>query len=229
MKQLGAYPMVSVVICTLDEEDSLPHVLRQIPGWVDEVVLVDGRSEDRTVEVAHRAYPGIRVVYQPGKGKGDALRHGIQNANGDIIVTLDADGETNPADMELFVQPLLEGCDFAKGSRFLNGHKNHRPRHRLFGNRVITSVFNILFSKQYTDLCSGYNAFWKASIVKIDPWPADGYENEPFINCRAAKRGLKIAEISHADGMRIGGRTKEESWRQGLKAVKTIVRERFRG
>ena len=65
----------------------------RVPKWIDEILLVDGHSTDRTVEVAKELRPEIKVLYQPGKGKGDALKYGITQAGGDIIVTLDADGE----------------------------------------------------------------------------------------------------------------------------------------
>ena len=68
---------ITVLICTLNEEGGLPHVLPKIPTWVDEVLLVDGYSTDNTVEVAVQLHPDIRVLYQPGKGKGDALRYGF--------------------------------------------------------------------------------------------------------------------------------------------------------
>jgi glycosyltransferase involved in cell wall biosynthesis len=81
---------------------------------VDEILLVDAHSSDATVEIAKKLCPGIRVLYQTGKGKGDALKLGISKAKGDIIVTIDADGETPPEYISQFIQPLLEGNDFAK-------------------------------------------------------------------------------------------------------------------
>src|SRR5579871_2108700 len=87
---------VSVVIPALNEAANLPHVLTRIPTFVDEVVLVDGRSIDDTVEVARRLRPDIRVVVQDGHGKGNALACGFAAATGDIIVMLDADGSTDP-------------------------------------------------------------------------------------------------------------------------------------
>lgn len=112
------YPKISVVICSLNEEQNLPYVLPKIPAWVDEILLVDGHSTDTTVEVAKKLCPKIRVVYQAGQGKGDALKCGIQHACGRIIVTLDADEATDPQDIPNFIQPLLNGFDFVKGSRF---------------------------------------------------------------------------------------------------------------
>jgi glycosyltransferase involved in cell wall biosynthesis len=220
---------VSVVICALNEEQSLPYVLSRIPNMVDEVVLVDGHSTDATIEVARLVRPDVKILVQAGRGKGDALRCGFEQATGEIIVTLDADGATNPEDMQRFVDPLVRGYEFAKGSRFSKGFPNNRHWHRILGNWLITATFNLLFFRRYTDLCSGYNAVWKKSVEKIRPWPVDGFENEPFINCMVVKRGLRVIEVAHSDSGRISGEVKELSWRQGPKAIKSILRERFRG
>lgn len=221
-------PKITVLICTLNEEESLPHVLPRIPAWVDEVLIVDGHSTDQTVEVALTLRPDIRVVRQPGKGKGDALRFGIKQATGDIIVTLDADGTTDPKDMPRFVEPLLSGYDFAKGSRFALSRPAGKPQHRIFGNWVIVTIHNALFRTNYTDLCSGYNAFWKQAIARVN---LSGWTNqeEPLLNARVRKAGLKVIEVGHHDKGRIGGETKQPSLRQGSGAVRTVIRERFRG
>ena len=123
-------PSISVVICTLNEAGNLPYVLPKIPDWVDEVLLVDGHSTDGTVQIAVKLSPKVRVLYQTGKGKGDALKLGINEANGEIIVMLDADGETPPEEIERFVQPLLDGNDFAKGSRLFRRRPQKMPRYR---------------------------------------------------------------------------------------------------
>ncbi len=222
-------PKITVLICALDEEEGLSCVLPKIPDWVDEVLLVDGHSGDNTVETAKRLRPDIRVLQQPGRGKGDALKCGIEGSQGDIIVTLDADGSTNPDDMARFVRPLLEGYDYAKGSRFLGRLPKGKPGHRILGNWVIALVFDILFFRRYTDLCSGYNSFWRTALAGGGFWSADGFENEPLINCWVAKRGLRVKEVGHTDTGRIHGEIKELAWRQGVKAIKSILRERFRG
>jgi len=221
-------PKITALICALNEAECLPHVLPKIPTWVDEVLLIDGHSTDKTFEIAQQLCPDIKLLRQPGHGKGDALRYGIEKATGEIIVTLDADGSTDPEEMVKFIAPLLQGSDFAKGTRFLGRHPQNKQWYRSLGNRVILKTFNLLFSESYTDLCSGFNAFWKSSITQISPWPADGYENEPFINCRAIKRGLKVVEVPHADSGRLYGEIKECALRQGPKAIKTILRERLR-
>src|SRR5436190_17228145 len=80
------YPKISVVIPALNEEENLPYVLPRIPKWVHEVVLVDGHSKDRTVEVARQLRPDIRIINQKGRGKGEALRCGFAAATGEVVV-----------------------------------------------------------------------------------------------------------------------------------------------
>ncbi len=221
------YPTISVVICAFNEEKSLPYVLPKIPNWVDEILLIDGHSTDHTVTEAQKVMPKIQVLFQPNRGKGDALRYGFKHATKDIVVTLDADGATDPLEMNRFIKSLLNGYDFAKGSRFLSILPNDKPSHRIFGNLLIAAIFNTLYAARYTDLCSGYNAFWKRTIAKFNFQSNDCFEDEPLLIAKVKKAKLKIAEIGHADLGRIGGESKSPSWRQGFKAIKTITRERI--
>ncbi len=224
---LNESPTITVLICTLNEEQNLPHVLPKIPEWVDEILLVDGHSTDNTVGLAKEIRPEIRVLYQPGKGKGDALKCGITHASGDIIVTLDADGATDPEEMPNFIEPLLNGYDFAKGSRFLDGQPK-MPLHRRFGNRVLVTTANILHGTRYTDICSGYNAFRKTAIEKIS-LDNDGFQMEQEMNVKIKKAGLKVIEVPCHDRGRLGGASKTQDLKQGLVDLITIIRERFRG
>jgi glycosyltransferase involved in cell wall biosynthesis len=105
-------PRISVIVPALNEAQNLPHVFARLPQ-VDEIVLVDGGSTDDTVAVARRLRPDIRVVRQNRKGKGNALACGFDAATGDIIVMIDADGSTDPAEIPRFVDALVAGSDFA--------------------------------------------------------------------------------------------------------------------
>jgi glycosyltransferase involved in cell wall biosynthesis len=102
------FPSITVLICALNEEENLPHVLPKIPEWVDEILLVDGHSSDNTIEVARDIHPDIKVFQQPGQGKGDALKSGIERATGEIIVTLDADGATDPKEIPRIVRVFVK-------------------------------------------------------------------------------------------------------------------------
>ena len=116
----STYPRISVVVPARNEEKNLSYVLPYIPSLVEEVILVDGHSSDKTIEVARQLLPSIRIVTQTGKGKGDALRAGFAACTGDIIVMLDADGSADPREILLFVEALVAGHDFAKGLTFCN-------------------------------------------------------------------------------------------------------------
>ena len=116
-----ASPRISVVVPARNEAANLPYVLSALPPEVYEVVLVDGRSSDDTVAVARQIRPDIRVVQQTRRGKGNALACGFNAVRGDIIVMLDADGSADPAEISRYVETLLAGADFAKGTRFAGG------------------------------------------------------------------------------------------------------------
>jgi glycosyltransferase involved in cell wall biosynthesis len=222
-------PTVSILICTLNEEFNLPYVLPKIPDWVDEILLVDGHSIDKTVDLARQLCPTIKILTQPGRGKGDALRYGLKNLHCDVVVTIDADGSTNPQELSNFISPLIDGNDFAKGSRFLLCSPADKASHRIIGNLLLAITFNILYSCTFTDICSGYNAFWRKSLNQIDFSSKDSLEDEPLLIARAKKSKLNMVEVGHIDCGRINGTSKSPSWRQGFKAIKTLVRERIDG
>ena len=220
------YPRITALICTLNEEQNLPHVLPRIPAWVSEVLVIDGHSTDRTVEVARKIRPDIRILGQPGKGKGEALRYGIEHASGDIIVTLDADGSTDPGDISRFIEPLLNGYDFAKGSRLYNGRRLNMRWHRRLGNKILVNSFNFLFGAKYTDICSGYNAFWKTTFQYLHP-DCDGFEMEQQILARAKKANLNVVEVGHYDKGRLGDTSKVSVIKQGFCDLWVLFKERF--
>ena len=232
-------PTVSVVIPTLNEERNLPHVFAKLPADIDEVVLVDGGSVDRTVEVARELRPDVVVVHQTRTGKGNALACGFAACTGDIIVMIDADGSTDPAEIPLFVAKLVNGADFVKGSRFSNGgHSHDITKLRKLGNDGLNLVVNVLFGTRFTDLCYGYNAFWRTVVPVLDlpdirlPKTADGtklwgdgFEIETMINIRAAVDGMKVGEVGSIEHRRIHGETNLNTFRDGFRVLRTIFSE----
>ena len=219
---------VSVVIPALNEAANLPHVLPQIPAFVDEIVLVDGNSVDSTIEVARALRPDVRVVLQDRRGKGNALACGFAAASGDIIVMLDADGSTDPHEIPRFVSTLLEGSDFAKGSRYAGGGESRDiTRLRALGNRLLAFAVNQLFRTRYTDLCYGYNAFWRHCLPYMNV-TCDGFEVETLIHVRLARAGLRVTEVPSVEHPRLFGESKLNAARDGLRVLRTIVRERVR-
>lgn len=231
--QIGRSPStlpatVSVVIPTLNEAQNLPHVLPRIPAWVDEVVLIDGGSEDGTVEVSETLLPDIRVVHELRPGKGVALQTGFEAARGDIIVTLDADGSTDPAEIPAFVGCLLAGADFAKGSRFVQGAGTTDMGFlRRTGNWCLQRLVRVAFGGRYSDLCYGYNAFWRHVLPVIDG-EADGFEIETLMNVRVLAAGMRVAEVASHEAPRIHGQSNLRTFRDGFRVLRTIIRERWR-
>jgi glycosyltransferase involved in cell wall biosynthesis len=146
-------PTVSVVIPAKNEAWNLPHVFAGLERDLHEVILVDGDSKDDTIEVARRLRPDVRIINQTRRGKGNALACGFVEASGDFIVMLDADGSADPAEIPQFVAPLIEGADFAKGSRFMAGGGSYDiSRLRRVGNFWLNKVVNLLYGTRYTDL-----------------------------------------------------------------------------
>jgi glycosyltransferase involved in cell wall biosynthesis len=220
---------VSVVIPTLNEAANLPHVFARFPAEdLHEVILVDGHSTDDTIEVARQLWPSIRVVMQDGKGKGNALACGFAAVRGDIVVMIDADGSTDPEEIPAYVDALLAGADFAKGSRFMDGGGSvDITPVRGMGNRFLNGVVNVLYGTKYSDLCYGYNAFWSdvLPVINVD---CAGFEVETLINVRIAKAGLDVVEVPSIEQERIHGVSKLHPIRDGLRVLRTILSERFK-
>jgi glycosyltransferase involved in cell wall biosynthesis len=229
LEQAISSPHISVIIPALNEARNLPHVLPYIPDIVDEIILVDGHSVDDTIAVARSLLPGIKIVQQSGKGKGNALRCGFEASTGDIIVMMDADGSTEPREIPRFVQALREGADFAKGSRFIDGGGSADiTGFRHLGNQGLHLIVNQLFHLRFTDLCYGYNAFWKdcLNFFEVD---CDGFEVEALINVRVCKAGLKMVEVPSYEHKRIYGASNLRAVRDGWRVLKIIMKEWLNG
>ncbi len=235
-------PSVSVIVPALNEEQNLPYVFGRLPDGIDEVILVDGGSVDGTVARARELYPPVVVVPQTRTGKGNALACGIAASSGDVLVTLDADGSADPAEIPRFVQALVDGADYAKGSRFRPGGASQDiTRLRRLGNHSLVRVVNLLFGTGYTDLCYGYNAFWRRTLVHLDlpgvdlPAPArgelrwgDGFEVETLFNLRAARQRLRVREVASVEAHRLHGVSNVNALSDGIRVMRTILRE-YRG
>ena len=235
------WPKVTVVIPTLNEDRNLPHVFAKLPDTLHEVIVVDGNSVDDTVATARRLRPDVRIITQNRSGKGNALACGFAAATGDIIAMVDADGSADPAEIPLFVQALLDGADFAKGTRFAAGGGScDITRLRRLGNRVLSGLVNLLCRTKYSDLCYGYNVFWRRHVpvfgldVESDVpvgsgtrlW-GDGFEVETLINIRIAQAGLKVTEVASYEHSRIHGVSNLNATRDGWRVFRTILAERY--
>jgi glycosyltransferase involved in cell wall biosynthesis len=227
-------PKVSVVIPALNEERNLPHVASRMPHDVDEIVFVNGDSKDNTAATAHELWPDGVHIAQTRTGKGNALACGFAAASGDIIVMIDADGSTDPAEIPRYIGALISGADFAKGSRFIQGGGSEDiTTFRRLGNKGLNGLVNVLFSTKYTDLCYGYNAFWRPCLDAMHlpdtaaegaHW-GDGFEVETLINVRVAARRLTVVEVCSYESGRIHGVSNLNAISDGFRVLRTIWQE----
>lgn len=229
-------PRVSVVIPARNEAENLPIVLSELPIGLHEVILVDGASTDGTIRAARHARPDIRVLEQTGCGKGNALACGILSATGDVVVTLDADGSADPAEIKDFVAALVDGADYVKGSRFLpGGGSSDLTVLRRAGNAALVFLMNRVYRTGFSDLCYGYNAFWTRCtdalelepIAEPDPDFGAGFEIETLLAAHAATAHLTVTEVASYERVRRYGESHLRTWRDGRRVLKAILRERL--
>jgi len=219
---------VSVIIPTLNEAGNLPYVLNTIPNWVDEIILVDGRSDDDTQRIAEILRPDVRIVHEFKKGKGAAMRAGLHAARGDILIALDADGSMDGAAIGKFRDAVLAGAEYVKGSRFApGGGSSDITKFRRFGDRGICYLIWLFFGSLYSDATYGYIAVRATSLdaLNID---SDGFEVETLIGIRAIRAGLNTTEVPCYEASRINGVSHLSVLHDGWRIFRVIVGERMR-
>ncbi|HLE96294.1 MAG TPA: glycosyltransferase family 2 protein [Candidatus Thermoplasmatota archaeon] len=212
---------VSVLLPARDEEHGLAATLREIPyaamrraGHELEVVVADGASRDRTRDVA-LAW-GARVVAQPGRGKGDAVRAALPELAGDVVVMMDAD-RTYPAErVPDFVARVESGADLVLGSRFRGRIEPGAMSwvHRL-GNHGLSLLASTLHARRVTDVCTGMWAFRREPVLALG-LESSAFEIEAELFARACRAGLVVAELPIHYRPRLG-RAKLGGVRDGLR------------
>jgi glycosyltransferase involved in cell wall biosynthesis len=215
---------VSIVIPTLNEEQNLQKVLRSIPKDIYEVIIVDGHSKDKTVEIAKKF--GAKVVFDD-KGKGSALRKGMKAAVGDIVIMMDADCSHKSSEIGLLTEGIKAGFDVCMGSRFIQGGGTEDMSwYREIGNKFFVFLVNLIWRMNYSDLCYGYRSFRKSCINKLD-LKEDGFGIETEISIKAAKKKLRILEVPSYEKARDSGEGRLRTFNDGWQIFKTIICEMF--
>lgn len=219
---------VGVVIPALNEEKNLGSLLVTLKNLgYKHILVIDGKSKDRTMEVARRN--GAIVIMQNGRGKGSAVREVLSNGYLDVdaMVLMDADGSMSPEEIPILVQGLTSGADLVKGSRFLKGGGTYDMSFiRRFGNLLMMSAVNLLWTTRYTDLCYGFAVFNKRSIAKMAPLlKSENFEIETEIFVKAKKLGLKVTEVPSVELKRRNGKSNLNAFKDGVKIFQTILRE----
>ena len=215
---------ISLVIPALDEAENLPSILKQIPEYVDEIIIVDGYSEDKTVEIA-KEY-GCKVYFD-NVGKGSALIKGVKNSTGEYIVMMDADLSHRLQEFNLFLEKLESGYDICMGSRFIQGGgTDDITILRRMGNKFFVWAVNILFDASYSDICYGYRSFKKEAFEKLN-LKSKGFSIEIEMSIKTIKNNLKAIEIPSFEKKRKYGKGKLKPFPDGWKIMGTILTEIF--
>ena len=205
---------VSVVIPCHNEEEGVRAVMEQMPSIVDEVVVVDNASTDRTGEIARGL--GARVIPEPRKGYGRAYKTGFSEAVGDVIVTMDGDGTYPPTSIPLLLDVLLaEQLDFMTARRWRSRNDKSKSPLRLFGNAVLSGVTMVLFGRFLVDSQSGMWVFRREALPRF----------QPEVDTMALSQEIKILAFTNPEvrclempiyyGERVG-ESKLNLWRDGF-------------
>jgi dolichol-phosphate mannosyltransferase len=220
---------VSVIIPVYNERDTIAETVRRVRNSpVDkEIVVVDDASTDGTPSVLETlSGPDLKLIGQPvNQGKGAAIRRGLEEASGDIILIQDADLEYDPADYPKLIGPIESGeADVVYGTRAPE-FRGMRLPHRIF-NWVAARLANLLYSAGITDEATCYKVF-RADVLKSIPLNCQRFEFCPEVTAKVRKRGIRIHEVPVAYQARSVGAGKKIRWWDGVEALWTLIKYRF--
>jgi len=221
---------VSIIIPVYNEEATIEEVIRRVKE-VDldkEIIVVDDCSTDCTPELLQRSN-GVRIIKSAtNRGKGAAIRAGLEQATGDIVVIQDADLEYWPEDIPALVEPIIAGrADMVYGSRFLKGRPYMRWQNYL-ANKLLAFAASILYLRRVTDEATCYKAF-RMDLLRSIRLTCTRFEFCPEVTARLLKRGVRYLEVP----VRYKARSLEQGKKiraiDGLIALWTLVKYRFVG
>jgi glycosyltransferase involved in cell wall biosynthesis len=226
-------PRLSIIVPVYNELATIATVLARIQAAVlsgvdREIIVVDDGSTDGTREwLESSENRGSKVVFHPeNRGKGAAVRTGLAHASGDIVLIQDADLEYDPRDYPALLAPILAGASVVYGSRFLGGAERRMSLPTWAANRLLTAVTRLLYGLRLTDMETCYK-LWRVDVLRGVPLRASGFDIEPEITAKLARRGVNIREVpiryygrSRAQGKKIG-------WHDGVIALWALVKFRF--
>jgi len=228
---------LSVIVPAYNEAATIEQTLRALAdqGFDAEILVVDDGSSDGTqalVEGLESEISGLRLIrHERNQGKGAAVRTGITASTGEVVVIQDADLEYNPRDLPTLLDPLFEGhADVVYGTRLRGGP--HPQRAHLFwhyvGNRFLSLLTDVLFNTTISDMEVGYKA-WRGDLIRSIRLESDDFGFEPEVTAKVLKiPGVRVYEVPISYYGRSFAEGKKITWRDGLGAVRVLLRHRFR-
>jgi len=226
------YQLLSIIVPVFNERNTVGEAIRRVreaPLEIErEIIVVDDGSDDGTIEIVNRLSDStVRVVSHPdNRGKGAAVRRGIEEARGDLMVVQDADLEYDPRDLNRLLRPLMEGqARVVYGSRFTGERRNMFFWHWA-GNRFLSLVTNIMFNTTLSDMETCYKMF-DAELLRSFKLSADRFDFEPEVTAVALRLGERIWEVPITYAGREMHEGKKITWRDGFPALATLIRLRL--
>jgi glycosyltransferase involved in cell wall biosynthesis len=226
--------LLSVIIPVYNEELTIGNIinrtktaLQQI-GLPYEIIVIDDRSYDKSLEVAKKQEVKVLTLKQH-LGKGYALRAGFAEAKGDIIITIDSDGSHRPEELSRVLMPVLKGkTDLIIGSRYLNQKNVAARKLNAFGVRIFNFLIQLLTGTAITDSQSGYRAM-KRQILNTQKLKSGGYEIESEMLVKTAKEGFRVDEVPISFEQRTYGRSGVDPMVDGSKILLSIIKAYVKG
>lgn len=223
---------LSVIIPVFNEVKTIQEIIKRVQatGLADEIVAIDDGSNDGSRDLlANIDMEGkVKVIFHDhNQGKGKAIRTGIENASGDLILIQDADLEYDPREYPNLLRPIQEGiADVVYGSRFLGAGRRPVLFWNMVANKILTLVTNILYNNILTDMETGYKLF-RRQIVENMTLHAHGFEFEPEFTAKILKRKVRIYEIPITFNPRDYSEGKKIKMRDAFIAMWTLIKYRF--
>ena len=229
-------PKLSIIIPVYNEEKTILEIISKVIkakafNFRKEIIIVDDSSTDKTKDKLKSLKDKSIKIFYHGKnmGKGAAIKTGLQNFTGDIVLIQDADLEYDPSDYEKLLKPIIDKkTSVVYGSRFEVIRKNLSKMYKLhyLGNLFLTFLTNILYGVKITDMETGYKVFKRDAIKNIS-LKAKSFDFEPEITAKILKKGCKIYEVQINFHGRKFDEGKKITWIDGIKAVYYLVKYRF--
>jgi glycosyltransferase involved in cell wall biosynthesis len=226
------FSLLSVIVPVFNERSTVAEVIRRIraadvPVDIEVIVVDDGSSDGTDKVLAAMGDSTIRVIdHDSNRGKGAAVRTGLAVARGDLVLIQDADLEYDPLDWPKLLEPILRRkAQVVYGSRFTGERKNMLPLHWV-GNRFLSLVTNLLYSSTLSDMETCYKLFDRRVLEGITI-RSDRFDFEPEITAKVLRRGYRIYEVPISYAGREPDEGKKITWRDGIGALKALVKYRF--
>ncbi|MBN1314662.1 MAG: glycosyltransferase family 2 protein [Anaerolineales bacterium] len=223
---------LSVIIPCYNEENTIKEILLQVlaTGRASEIIVVDDGSTDGTRDILDKLYDqdDVKIIlHDQNKGKGAAVRTGLEHASGDVMLIQDADLEYDPRDYDKLLQPIEEGrAKAVYGSRFLGGPRRTMFFWHMLGNRFLTLVTNVLFDTILSDMETCYKVFTADLAVNLN-LKSHGWGFDPEITAKILRQGVRIYEVPISYAGREFDEGKKVSWRDGFTVLWTLLKYRF--